>query len=111
MASREPYFGYSPRREMNVPENTERARDHQAVIDGKPALKPLSAKDVAATKKCREMLDEMDRLQQIAAETPACRLRRLRKHEALVKGLQEMLLARPTYGDKACDKIKELLRG
>lgn len=53
-----------------------------------------------------------ERLDRFApVETPPERLRRVEREEKLRAGLKEMLLARPFYGDRACDEIERLLKG
>ena len=52
---------------MNIPENTEAARQYQSQIDNPPVLNPITWADVAAAARCREMLDQMEQMNQ-----PAC---------------------------------------
>jgi hypothetical protein len=48
---------------------------------------------------------------EIAGRNASARLHRVERQERLVTGLRDMLLARPLYGDAACERIGKLLEG
>jgi hypothetical protein len=58
-----------------------------------------------------EELEAWTRMMEPEPETTTERLRRVERHEQLVRGLQHMLLCPPLYGEAACKEIKRLLRG
>ncbi len=46
------------------PDNTERARNYQAIIDSQPVLGPITWDDVQAADECRRMLEWVERIKQ-----------------------------------------------
>ena len=97
---------------MDLPENTEAAREYQDRVEAPD--RNLTGEDlIRITEAMREFdgtREFMAFCQVVLHETPVQRLRRLTRHENLVKGLESMLLCRPLYGDPACDQIEKLLR-